>query len=523
MSERLQRLAAVVRADFLIRLRRPSTVIVFLLLSAMPYLWIPSPSTGKAVLQLMGRRALYNSAALGMSTAIIATIFVGLFGFYVISNALRRDVQSRTGYVIASTTLRGSEYIAGKFLGNVVFLGVFMGGFMLVSMGMQIVRGEAPLEPFVFIKQYLLLVPPSIVMVSALAITFECTPLLRGKFGDVLYFFIWVGSQGVVTYQLETGKGMWAQYFDTSGLGMVLIQLKTYYHSTSMSIGQSNFDAKLAPIVFDGLRATPAVVAARIAATLWPLALLLIARLFFHRFDPARVRAAAAAARRSWLGRFNAMAKPFARVLTSMLSFGGSGSLIGAARADAVTTIAAMPLSIVAIVGLAIAGLVSNKLFTGVLPIAFAAVAIVIADIACREKRAGTSALIFAAPHLRTRYVAWKFATTCAVALLFVLVPLARAIALRPSSTLALLVGLLFICAAATALGVVSANPKTFIVAFLSFWYIATQDHGHSPSMDFAGWYGTATPMIIASYAMGALALLAVAHVMHLRELKTRW
>ena len=33
MSERLYRLAAIVRADVLIRLRRPSTAVVFLLLS----------------------------------------------------------------------------------------------------------------------------------------------------------------------------------------------------------------------------------------------------------------------------------------------------------------------------------------------------------------------------------------------------------------------------------------------------------------------------------------------------------
>src|SRR5262245_58539876 len=169
MSERLHRLAAIVRADFLIRLRRPSTLVVFLLLSALAYLWVPAPSTGRALIQINGQRALYNSAAIGMATAILGTLFVGLFGFYVISNALRRDVLSRCGYVIASTTMRGSEYIAGKFAGNVVFLSVFMCGFMLTSMSMVLVRGEAPLEPFTFMLPYLLLAPPSIVFVSAVA------------------------------------------------------------------------------------------------------------------------------------------------------------------------------------------------------------------------------------------------------------------------------------------------------------------------------------------------------------------
>jgi hypothetical protein len=36
-----------------------------------------------------------------VGTAVLGTIFIGLIGFYVIPNALRRDVLSRCGYVIA--------------------------------------------------------------------------------------------------------------------------------------------------------------------------------------------------------------------------------------------------------------------------------------------------------------------------------------------------------------------------------------------------------------------------------------
>ncbi|HXH41657.1 MAG TPA: hypothetical protein VNN08_23740, partial [Thermoanaerobaculia bacterium] len=128
------RISAIVRADFLIRFRRLSTVIVFLLLSGFAYLWVPDPRSGMTLMQINGARVLYNSAAIGMGTSMLATIFVGLFGFYVISNAVRRDIDSRCGYVIASTTMRTSEYIFGKFLGNVVFLTTFVAGYMLASM-----------------------------------------------------------------------------------------------------------------------------------------------------------------------------------------------------------------------------------------------------------------------------------------------------------------------------------------------------------------------------------------------------
>jgi hypothetical protein len=526
----INRLAAIVRADFLIRLRRPSTLVVFLLLSAMSYLWVPAPSTGRALIQIDGHRALYNSSAIGLATAILGTIFVGLFGFYVISNALKRDVLSRCGYVIASTTMRGSEYIAGKFAGNVVFLTVFMLGFMLASMSMVLVRGEAPLEPFAFMVPYLLLAPPSIVFVSAVAIFFECTPILRSKFGDVAYFFLWLATLGIVA-SVEKGKSTgWAQYFDVSGFGFLMQQMRGLYNTNAMSIGSSTFDVHKSLIVFRGLQISAAALFTRFVSTIWPLSFLGLARVFFHRFDPARVRAVPnEKARRSWIGRLNLLAKPFARLFVwigeKLVALTPRASLFRSAATDALTTIAAFPLASLAIIGFAIAALSSGEksLFTGVMPIAFAGCAIAIADIACREKRAGTSALIYASPLLRARFVLWKFASSLMLALAFLAVPLTRAIALRPSAALPLLAGVAFICAAATMLGTVSANPKTFLVAFLSFWYVTTQDKGARPSLDFAGWFGTATPIIIATYIGITIAMLIGAHAFHRNELQRRW
>jgi hypothetical protein len=514
------------RADFFIRLRRPSTVVVFLLLSAVPYLWIPDPSTGRTLFQISGHRAIYNSAAIGMATAVLGTLFIGLVGFYVVSNALKRDVVSRCGYVIGSTTMRGSEYIAGKFAGNVAFLTIFTLGYMTTAMVMVLVRGEAPLQPLLFAKQYALLLPPAIVFVSAAAIFFECTPLLRTKFGDVLYFFVWLSLMGFAATMIEQGVAVrWARYFDVSGLGFLLEHMKSRYHTESMSIGASAFDRAKAPVVFTGLDVDYTWLLPRIVTMLWPLALLAAARLFFHRFDPARVRAVASASSRTWAGRFNAMAKPLARLLTSLLPRGGSSSLLGAARADAIATIDAFPLVVVGVIAFAIAALASDAhaLFTGVLPVAFAACAISIADISCREKRAGTTALVYAAPSLRTHFVWWKFASALLVASAFLAVPLARAITLRPPAAPALLSAVIFTCAAATTLGTVSANAKTFIVSFLTFWYIATQDKGATPSLDFANFFGHTTPTVTAAYLATSAAALTTAHLLHTRTLAAKW
>lgn len=523
MNESLHRVAAVAVADFRIRFRRTSTIVVFLLLSAVPYLWIPSPSTGRALLQSDGHRVLYDSPAIGMATALLASIFIGLFGFYVISSAIRRDVISRCGFVIASTRMRNGEYLVGKFAGNLLFLSVFVSGFMLTSMAMLAVRGEAALRPLVFLQQYLLLVSPVIVLVSALAILFESVPLLAGKFGDVVYFFVWLGSMGVVAAQSERdGGASWLFLFDFTGLGYLMENLKATLHTTNISIGSSTFDASKTTLVFPGLTVAGWWWKRALCAAM-PLALLPLARLFFHRFDPARVRQGADHARRRWVGRLNALIKPLTRFAHSTLSGSGSGtSLLSAARADALLTLTNFPLTVVAMIAIAIAALASDAadLSSGVLPVALAVLAVAISDVSTRDRRSGTVSLLFASPTLRERYVAWKLASTLMFSFIFVAVPLLR-LATEPRRLAAAAVGVAFVAAAATGIGVISGNSKAFIVIFLSFWYIAMNSKGANPGSDFAGFYSVSLK-VSSAYFASAAALVAGSMYWHRRRFLAR-
>jgi ABC-type transport system involved in multi-copper enzyme maturation permease subunit len=505
----IRRIGAIVRADFLIRFRRPSTVIVFLLLSGFAYVWIPDPATGRALMQINGSRVLYNSAAIGMATSMLASMFVGLFGFYVISNAVRRDIDSRCGYVIASTTMRTSEYIAGKFLGNVVFLSTFTVGYMAASMVMLLVRGEAPLEPLIFMKQYALMTPPAIVFVSVVAIVFESIPFLSGRFGDVAYFFLYATSLGLIVNMMIHG-GTAARYFDVSGFGYLMEQTQRAFHTQSMSIGSSPFNAAKPVLTIGGLNLEGGALLARIASTIAPVPLLVLARLFFHRFDPARLRAASAKGKRGWMSQFNAMARPLVRPIAAL-------PVRGAALKDAMMTFASTPFTGIALIGITIASIAAPAS----LPITFVIAAIFIASVASRDRSAGTIGLIYAAPRLRERFVTWKLASSAIVTLLLLVAPLFQRAVVNPSRLPALLIGIAFVAAAATSLGVISGNPKTFIVCFLTFWYVVVNDHGKTPAFDFAGFFATPALTVTLTYAAISIALLATAEVVHRLRLRT--
>ena len=512
MVERFSRIAAIVGTDLRIRFRRFSTVVVFLLLAGSAYLWVPDPATGKALMQIGQQSVVYNSAAIGLGTAMLATMFIGLFGFYVISNAVKGDIVSRCGFVLASTRMSSGEYIAGKFVGNLLFLVTFVGGYMLTAMAMLLVRGEAPLEPLVFARQYLLIVPPALVFVSVLAITFESLPVLRGRIGDVVYFILWLTVLGAVASRSEDSTTpSLIHLFDVSGFGYVMHELREITGTTGVSIGRSNFDPAKGLFTFPGLTFHGTWAATRLGALFAPLPLLLIARLAFHRFDPARVKGRTDASTRGWLARINSLSKPLARLVPSLPA--GNGTFFGSAAADARMTISATP-SILLLIGLfAIAALVATpaKLRAGTLPFAFAAFAVVISEVSVRERRSGTLGLIQSVPHLRERFVLWKLTATLLLAIVFFAIPFAKLGMFAPRALLTASAGLLFVCALATALGAVSANGKTFIVGFLTFWYVVVNDRGKSPVFDFGGFYGDVPLSVIAVYLTIALIALAAA------------
>jgi uncharacterized membrane protein len=124
-------------------------------------------------------------------------------------------------------------------------------------------------------------------------------------------------------------------------------------------------------------------------------------------------------------------------------------------------------------------------------------------------------ASVRAISRLRENYVWWKLGSSCLLSFLLCMIPLLRTIAHGPPSVAALVGGIIFVASTATALGVTTANPKTFIVGFLTFWYVVVNDKGANPMLDFAGFYGRFSPTTIALYAAISVAAIGTAQLLY--------
>jgi hypothetical protein len=128
--------------------------------------------------------------------------------------------------------------------------------------------------------------------------------------------------------------------------------------------------------------------------------------------------------------------------------------------------------------------------------------------------------VIFAAPKLRSNFVLWKLITAIILALAFVWIAVLKLLFVQPFGALALIGGTIFAAACATGLGILSSNPKSFIVLFLFFLYLVMNDGGHNPSFDFDGWFDQATISVVATYAAISVAFIAIAECFHRIQLK---
>ncbi|RPI93414.1 MAG: hypothetical protein EHM40_09865, partial [Chloroflexi bacterium] len=177
------------RADFLERLRRYSFLVMLGLVVLLGY----QTAVGNVRLQLGQYRGDFNSAWIAGMMSIIATFFLGWFGFYLVKGSVARDRETGVGQIMATTPMSRPFYMLGKWISNFAVLMTMIIILVVFGLVMQLISGEstqldfgAYLSPFVFI------VMPLMAVVTAVAVLFETIPFLSGGFGNVFYFFAFV-------------------------------------------------------------------------------------------------------------------------------------------------------------------------------------------------------------------------------------------------------------------------------------------------------------------------------------------
>ena len=432
-------LAGLALGDFRDRVPRPAYLVILAAAVGLGYLAVPEAGSRWVILNLGHYRGLYTSAYVGMATALAGAIWLTLGGFYVVRNAIARDVATGVGEVLAATPLRTAGYLAAKFLGNLLVLGSMLGVLAGTALVVQLARGESTaVDPVALAAPFLLIGVPMVALTAAAALLFEAIPPLRAGLGNVVWFVVWMaialggqspraplGGIGVYPVAASLRRAMVAQGIDPAG--------------QEFSLGLTYLDRPLRPFAWHGFEPGLGFVLGRLALVGVAAVLALLPALWFGRFDPAR-RAAPAP---------EPQAAP-----------GPDGP--AAALPEPPATAAA----------------------AYVLPVAWIWPVLIWSRLGTQRHEHGVEALLGAYPAARGRVLA-EWAAGAAVAAAAGAVPLARMLlAGDRAGVAAWCAAVLFIPAFALALGTLSRTQRLFQIGYLVLWYGAVNG---VPVVDYMG------------------------------------
>jgi len=490
----------VTRADFLERSRRYSFFVTLGLTIFAAYLYLPPASANYLTLGLGNYRGAYNSAWVGGAVAVLCSALLSLPAFYLVKNAIERDEQTGVGQIIATTPLSKPLYTLGKAFSNFVFLAVMVGVIALSAGAMQLIRAEVfGIDPWALLSPFVFCVLPSMAVIAALAVLFETIPWLRGTFGNVVYFIIWLVLLIVSAANMPSPQQVGEPANDLWGIQVVLSSMikdtaaAFPEYQGSVAIGAATLPAPLQRFTWNGIQWTAEIIFGRMLWLGMALGIVLLAALFFRRFDPAPGKPKPRRATELTASPPLESAQPTQIRAPIHLTPLPSGQ-----RAFYPTRILLAELRLlfkgirwwwfIIFAGLNVAGLLlpTESARQYLLPAAWILPLALWSTLGTREVRHNTSQLIFSAPHSLSRQFPLMWLAGVAVALAAgVGVAVNLILAGDWLHLLAWGTGAIFIPTLALASGVWSGSNKLFEVVYMLWWYAGPINRVES--LDFMG------------------------------------
>ena len=537
---RLRVLYHLMRADYLERVRRHAFVVTLGLTVYFAYLAMPPNHAHYVTLKIGSYRGVYNSAWVGCQVALMTSAFLSLVGFYLVKNAIDRDLRTGVGQILATTPLSKWEYTLGNWSSNVAVLATMVATMAVCAAGMQLLRGEdRAIDPWALAAPFAFVALPAVAVTAGLSILFEAMPGLRGGLGNVAYFFVWgmalvapdIGSHG---YH-GIGSAVGTSTIMPSMIRSVSNEFGVAPDSMSINLG-FNIDSTgafdLETFRWAGMRWSADLVSGRIAWALIGACLALAAAIPIDRFDRsraltperarrtpsrARVEGDATVPRGDGADAESAAALETPRTAASVATLAAArrgGTLASMLGAELRLAVHDMPRAWF----LVAAGLAVGCWFAPlavargwILPFAWIWPLLLWSACGGRETRCGTAALVFYAPRSLARLLAAQWLAGVVVATgIGAGVGLRLAATGNASAALAWGVGALFIPSLALAAGVWTGGGKLFEVLYLLLWYVGPMQR--IPFLDFIGTSDTSvTSVATAGFAAATVILLGCA------------
>lgn len=524
----------LMRADFFERARRYSFLITLGLTIFVTYVYLPPSDSGYLGFSLGDIRGIYNSAWIGSIIAVLCSTLLILPGFYLVKDAITRDMDTRVGEIIATTPISKWKYAMGKMLSNFAYLTIMIAVIAVAGIIMQFIRGEVTrIELWRFVSPLLLSALPMMLVISALAVLFESISWLRGGFGNIVYAVLWLVLL-IATIATSESSGRLRVTNDPMGMTPIVFSMleaaREIYPEveSGFAIGGVAAQGPIKTFIWNGTQWTMASIFGR---TLWigvAIGLATFAALLFNRFDPSTERWGRKKTKQMMMEEEKVIPVPVpvrSEIrLTPLLT--RRGNMLGSFARIFLTELRFMLKGLrwwwySTALGLMVAGLFTPTDLSRqyLLPSAWIWPILLWSSLGTREKRHDTDQLVFSTPHPLSRQFPLAWLAGVAATLI---TGAGAAINLMMAGDwfhlLAWSVGAFFIPTLAFALGVWSGTSKLFEVVYMLRWYIGPINK--MESLDFMGANSSANMNNTLMYGFFTVTLFVLAMLGRKRQIK---
>ena len=285
----MSRYLNIIRADYLQRFRSYTFIISLLVSVMVAYSFVPAENANYTTIQFGKYVGLNNAAWIGHVTAIMASTFLWLIGFYIINNGIRRDKETGVGQIIATTSITNFQYLLTKSLSNFLVLLTIAAIIFLMALGLIITRGNAyQFNTSQFLLPYLLTTLPSLFFLSALTVLFEVVFGNKTNLLNVVFFFVFAAIVAITNANHITNL----QWLDPLGIKFltneILSFVKTLTAESNLNISVGfNFNStkEVKHFLYEGSNFNASYILSRILWIFMAFGVIKLSAILFNRFD----------------------------------------------------------------------------------------------------------------------------------------------------------------------------------------------------------------------------------------------
>ncbi|MFA6248695.1 MAG: hypothetical protein WC615_17265 [Mucilaginibacter sp.] len=282
---------SIIKADYLQRTRSYAFLITMAITIYAAYSFVPPPSAHYTTLNIVGFKGVYNSAWVGHLSAMMTTVMLSLYGFFLVTGGIKKDVDTEVGLIIATTPISNFGYLLSKMLSNFLVLLTIAGTTFVVSLAMFFLRSSG--YPFVisnFIIPFLLLALPALLFISAIAVVGEVFLGKRAILQYIGFVFLFGAIMGHTQGELNDTIAVITDPFGLRTMTMsiqnqVNNEFHTHIDGVSMGFTFHKKENAFRTFTWNGITWTPVFMLSRFLWIILSFSLVYISSFFFHRFD----------------------------------------------------------------------------------------------------------------------------------------------------------------------------------------------------------------------------------------------